>query len=74
VGIGTVDGKLGELTGHVRTSRSRNGSAKGHTLTAVPGGEVRRALNQLISYAAPVHIKADFADHDPQVAYFSPPR
>jgi hypothetical protein len=40
----------------------------------VPGGEVRRALNQLISYAAPVHIKADFADHDPQVAYFSPPR
>src|SRR6266498_4111009 len=32
VGIGTVDRKLGELTGHVRTSQS-SGSAKGHTLT-----------------------------------------
>src|SRR5439155_26599603 len=32
VGIGTVDRKLGELTGHVRTSQSSSGSAKGHTL------------------------------------------
>jgi hypothetical protein len=28
-GIGTVDRKLGELTGHVRTSQSGTGSAKG---------------------------------------------
>ena len=37
VGIGTVDRKLGELTGHVRTphSQSTNGPAKGRTLTGV---------------------------------------
>jgi len=39
---------------------------------------VSPALNRLISYAAPVHINADFAgqtsDHDPLLAYFSPPR
>src|SRR4029450_8460179 len=34
VGIGTVDRQLGELTGHVRTSQSRSGSANGHTLPA----------------------------------------
>src|SRR5260370_37067831 len=42
VGIGTVDRKLGELTGHVRTSQSSSGSAKGHTLIAVFDGEVSR--------------------------------
>ncbi len=42
-GIGTVDRKLGELTGHVRTSQSSSGSAKGHTLIAVFDGEVSRA-------------------------------
>jgi hypothetical protein len=34
-GIGTVDRKLGELTGQVRTFQSRSGSANGHTRTAV---------------------------------------
>src|SRR5690348_15431354 len=34
-GIGTVDHKLCELTGHVRTSWASGGPAKGHTLIAV---------------------------------------
>src|SRR5215470_7013624 len=51
VGIGTVDRKLGELTGHVRTSQSSSGSAKGHTLIAaddpvVPGdGAIVRGIS-----------------------------
>src|SRR5215469_7354293 len=36
-GIDAVDRKLGELTGHVRTSQSSGGSAQGHTLTAARG-------------------------------------
>src|SRR4051812_29563714 len=43
VGIGTVDRELGELAGHVRTSRSRSGSAEDHTLIAVFDGEASRA-------------------------------
>ena len=39
VGIGTVDRELGGLAGHVRTSRSRSGSANGHVLMAVFDGE-----------------------------------
>jgi hypothetical protein len=39
---------------------------------------VSPALNRPISYAAPVHINADFAgqtsDHDSLPAYFNPPR
>src|SRR5215831_13182536 len=43
-GIGTVDRKLGELTGHIGTSQSGSGSAQGHTLIAVLGGEVPRVV------------------------------
>src|SRR5215813_15497545 len=42
VGIGTVDRKLGELTGHVRTSQSSSRTAKGHTLAAVLDRKVTR--------------------------------
>ena len=42
--IGTVDRKLGELTGHVRTSQPRSESAEGHTLIAGSGGEASRVV------------------------------
>src|SRR5262249_30595476 len=47
-GIGTVDRKVGELTGHVRTSRASGGSAKGHTLIAVSDGEVSSAWRAFV--------------------------
>ena len=45
---------------------------------SLPGLLVSPGLCRLTSYAAPVQINADFAgqtsDHDPLLAYFSPPR